>query len=168
MRFFNFIISDFYSVFLPETVPTTQAQLFLRSECLWVFIIFSFVYLRPVWLSTAPACLFIQNEKMKTLLTLRKTLLHWSSLCICCLFCFCFGGEYKSYFSLLFVTSNNCTEHKHFRTWEQLLDSLLTFEKHWFGFFIDCFVLFFSINFCLGSLASSTCCFVNVNTVNRF
>lgn len=44
-----FLISLFlYSVFLPETVPTTQAQLYLRSECLWVFIIFSFVYLRPV------------------------------------------------------------------------------------------------------------------------
>lgn len=61
----------------------------------------------------------------------------------CCLFCFCFWGEYKSYFSLLFITSNNCTDHKHFGTLEQLLDSFWLLKKHLFGLFIDCFVFFF-------------------------
>lgn len=129
------------------------------------FYYISFVYLRPVWLSTAPACLFIQNGKMKTLLTLRKLLLHWSSLrFVCWLVFFLFWGVCKSYFTLWHQTTvqiinilgheNNCLIRTDF--WKKNI--------FWFVHIL----FFISFNFCLGSLASSTCRFVNVNTVNRF
>lgn len=114
---------------------------------IWMFVgfcyYFSFVYLRPVCQQLLLACSF-KMRKWK-LLTLRKTLLHWSSLCFC-LFCFCFWGEYKSYFSLLFITSNNCTDHEHFWDMRTTAWLLLTFEKTfiWFVHRLFCFFLLIS------------------------